>query len=305
VYPGDLPPTIQENLAGTYSVIVRAADQNGQIGPSLTATGIVVTLPPNNPPVAVATVSCAQNVCTFDGRGSTDENPTALTYSWNFGTGQGTASGPLPTRTYTAPGTFTVTLTVRDEWNVTATTTLTQTIVEPAGNTAPVPTFITSCTALTCGTSSAGTADPNLGDVFSYLWVWGDGTANSTTASPSHTYALQGTYTVTLTTTDGWGKAASVSHTVTMTEPATNRAPTVQFTSTCTGLVCLNNSVGTVDPDGDVIRYSWNFGDGTALSTSASPSHTFAAAGTYPVTLTVTDGWNKVTMVTHNVTVAP
>jgi large repetitive protein len=291
--------------AGTYSMFVRPTDDKGQIGPSLTATGLVVTLPPNNPPVAVATASCVQNVCTFDGRASTDEDTTSLTYAWNFGTGQGTATGPLPTKTFTAPGTFAVTLTVKDEWNVTGTTTLTQTIVMPAGNTAPVPTFITSCTALTCGTSSAGTVDPDLGDVISYLWVWGDGTANSTTASPSHTYALQGTYTVTLTTTDGWGNSATVSHTVTMTEPVTNVAPTVTFTTNCVGLACLNNSVGTVDPDGDVIRYSWNFGDGTAVSTAASPSHTYTVAGTYAIALTVTDGWNKATTVTQSVTVAP
>ena len=44
--------------------------------------------------------SCVQNVCTFDGRTSTDENAPTLTYSWNFGSGSG--SGPVPTRTYTS-----------------------------------------------------------------------------------------------------------------------------------------------------------------------------------------------------------
>ena len=38
------------------------------------ATGVTVTPPSNNPPVASFTYSCNQNVCTFDGRGSTDEN---------------------------------------------------------------------------------------------------------------------------------------------------------------------------------------------------------------------------------------
>ena len=40
------------------------------------ATGVTVTQPSNNPPVASFTYTCNQNVCTFDGRGSTDENPT-------------------------------------------------------------------------------------------------------------------------------------------------------------------------------------------------------------------------------------
>jgi large repetitive protein len=289
--------------SGTYSVHLRGTDQHGNISPEKINVGIVVTAPANNPPVAVATVSCVQNVCTFDGRGSTDEDTASLTYSWVFGTTQGTATGPLPIKTFTAPGTFPVTLTVKDEWNATATTIINVTIAEPAGNTAPTPVFAFNCIALACGTSSAGTVDPNLGDVISYLWNWGDLTATSTGASATHSYALAGTYTISLTTTDGWGKAATITHTVTMTEPATNQPPVVTFTTTCTALACVTNSVGTVDPDGDVIRYSWNFGDGTALSTAASPSHTYAVAGTYSVALTVTDGWNKFTTVTHTVTV--
>ena len=175
------------------------------------------------------------------------------------------------------------------------------TIVEPAGNTAPVPTFITSCPGLTCSVSSPGTADPNTGDTIAYSWNWGDGTALSTGASPAaHVYAAAGTYTITLTTTDGWGKAASTTRNVTPDRAgrqhgaARRRSPT-----SCTSFTaCQMNSAGTVDPEGDAIRYSWNFGDGTAVSTAATPSHTYAAAGTYTITLTVTDVWGKATTVT-------
>ena len=141
----------------------------------------MVTQPTNNPPVPSFTYTCNQNVCTFDGRGSTDENAASLTYTWNFGTSTGSTangSGPLPTRTFTGPGTFPVTLTVRDEWQVSATTVAQNvTIVEPTGNTAPVPTFTQSCLGLTCSVSSQGTADPNTGDTIAYSWNWGDGTA--------------------------------------------------------------------------------------------------------------------------------
>jgi large repetitive protein len=288
---------------GTYSVLVRPTDHHDQIGETRTSVGIVVTHPVNNAPVASATVSCTQNVCSFDGRGSTDENPTSLVYSWNFGTNQGTGSGPIPVKTYTAPGTYSVVLTVRDEWNVTSTATLSVTITEPAGNVAPVPTFLTSCLALACSTSSTGTVDPNLGDTIAYVWNWGDGTPTSTGTAPAHTYAVPGTYTITLTTTDGWGKAASTTRQVALIEPATNQPPTVTFTTSCTLRVCQMNSFGTSDPNGDVIRYSWNWGDGTAVSTAASPSHTYTAPGTFTITLTVTDGWNKVSSTTRTVTV--
>ncbi|MEQ6902468.1 PKD domain-containing protein [Nocardioides sp. YIM 152588] len=204
---------------GTYTVRVRGVDIHGQVGEERVATGVTVTLPPNDPPVATFTYSCDENVCTFDGRGSSDENPTALTYRWDFG-GQGSASGPLPTKTFTSAGTFAVTLTVTDEWNVSTTSDPQDvTITEPAGNVAPEATFLYSCTDLTCAVSSSGTADPNAGDSISYLWDWGDG-ATSTSSSPSHAYLAPGTYDITFTVTDGWGLADSVTESVTVTEPA-------------------------------------------------------------------------------------
>ncbi|GAB4296311.1 MAG: hypothetical protein Kow0098_19380 [Ignavibacteriaceae bacterium] len=48
------------------------------------------------------------------------------------------------------------------------------------------------------------------------------------------------------------------------------------------------SSAGSYDPDGSIVSYLWNFGDGNT-STSANPTHTYLSAGTYPVTLTVTD----------------
>jgi PKD repeat protein len=288
---------------GTYTVIVQGTDNHGQISAQRISTGVTVTHPANVAPVANATVSCQQNVCSFNGQGTTDDDTSTLTYSWNFGTGQGTGSGTVPKHTYTVAGTFSVVLTVKDYWGLTSTFTLPVTIGIPAGNVAPAPVFATNCIALSCATSSAGTADPNTGDTIAYSWNFGDGSAAVSGTNPTHVYATPGTYTVTLTTTDGWGAAASVAHTVTMTEPAGNAAPTVAFTTTCTGLVCQTNSFGTSDPDGDQIKYSWNFGDGTAASTAASPAHTYAVAGTYTITLTVTDGWNNVGTATQQVTV--
>jgi PKD repeat protein len=179
------------------------------------------------------------------------------------------------------------------------------TIVEPPGNVAPVPTFARSCTGLTCSVSSQGTADPNTGDVITYSWNWGDGTALSTGASPAaHVYAAAGSYTITLTATDGWGKAATTTRDVTLAEPAGNTAPNATFTATCaTFTVCQMNSAGTTDAEGDAIRYSWNWGDATTASTTASPSHTYATPGRYTIELTVTDVWGQMATATREVTI--
>ncbi len=293
--------------AGTYTVQVRPTDNHGQVGALREATGVVVNQPANTPPVAHATVSCTQNVCSFDGRTSTDENTPALTYSWSYGTSttgvsQGTGTGPVPVKTYTAAGTYTVTLTVKDEWGATGTTTLTVPVAEPTGNRAPAPVMALSCQGLVCSTSSSGTTDPDTGDSVTSTWDWGDGTAVSTGTSATHTYASTGSYTVTLTAADGWGRSATTSKPLTLGEPTGNRAPTAAFTTSCTGATCTTSSAGSSDPDGDALRYSWSWGDGTPAGTAASPSHTYATAGTYTVTLTVTDPWGRTGTTSHDVT---
>jgi PKD repeat protein len=203
--------------SGAYRVRVRAVDAYGQVQPTPREVNVTVTAPAGNvAPVASFTASCTQNVCGFDGRGSTDENAPTLTYSWNFGNGR-TGSGPVPTHTYTTANTFTVTLTVRDEYGLTGTTTGTVTIAEPAGNVAPTPVINPpACTLLVCNISGVGSADPNTGDTFTYLWNFGDGTPTSTSSAMSHTFPAAGSYTVTLTVTDGWGRAASTTRQVTV-----------------------------------------------------------------------------------------
>ncbi|MGZ6753985.1 MAG: PKD domain-containing protein, partial [Nocardioides sp.] len=67
-----------------------------------------------------------------------------------------------------------------------------------------------------------------------------------------------------------------------------DQAPTAAFTSTCDGTACTFDGTGSTDPDGSVVSYAWDFGDG-GTATGASASHDFLASGTRGVTLTVTD----------------
>ena len=67
-----------------------------------------------------------------------------------------------------------------------------------------------------------------------------------------------------------------------------NLLPTASFTNSCTALTCTFNGSASADTDGSISSYSWNFGDGTS-ATGATPGKTYSAAGTYSVTLTVTD----------------
>ena len=73
-----------------------------------------------------------------------------------------------------------------------------------------------------------------------------------------------------------------------------NRAPTAVATADVTsGPVPLTvhfNGTGSTDPDGDLLTFDWNFGDGTAHSTSATPTHIYNSVGTFTATLAVSDG---------------
>lgn len=67
-----------------------------------------------------------------------------------------------------------------------------------------------------------------------------------------------------------------------------NEAPAAAFSVTCTNNTCEFDASGSSDPDGGIIAYDWDFGDG-AVAGGMTASHTFATVGTYAVTLTVTD----------------
>jgi serine protease len=82
--------------------------------------------------------------------------------------------------------------------------------------------------------------------------------------------------------------------------PPVNNPPVANFTFSCSGLVCSFNGSGSTDDNG-ITSYSWTFGDGST-GTGATTSRTYAAGGTYSVTLTVRDAGNLTGTRTQSVT---
>jgi PKD repeat protein len=167
----------------------------------------------------------------------------------------------------------------------------------PVENRPPTAAFTASCAETTCSLDALSSTDPD-GTITSYAWAFGDGTTG-TGATASHTYAVAGTYPVTLTVTDDDGATGTVSHDV---AAVANQPPLAAFTSTATNLAVAVDGSGSSDADGTIASYAWAFGDGTT-GTGATASHTYAVAGTYPVTLTVTDDDGATGAVSHDVTV--
>jgi len=122
--------------------------------------------------------------------------------------------------------------------------------------------------------------DQSTGNPTSWSWEFGDG-SSTTDQNPSHTYATAGTYTVKLTVTNG---AGSDVETKDVTVTAAPGVPVAAFSATADYLTVKFTDTSTGVPT----AWLWDFGDGSS-STETSPSHTYVAAGTYPVKLTVTN----------------
>jgi PKD repeat protein len=141
---GDLHLATAASQAIDQGVVVPEVgwDWDGDTRPSGTAPDLgadearlAASVPVNQPPVAAFTTSVASGpaplTVTFDGSSSSDPEGAPLTYAWSFGDG-GTAAGASVTRVYTAPGSFTATLTVQDSAGATATSTATIAVSAPA-----------------------------------------------------------------------------------------------------------------------------------------------------------------------------
>ena len=85
--------------------------------------------------------------------------------------------------------------------------------------------------------------------------------------------------------------------------PPANQAPIAAFTSSESGLATTVNGSTSTDADGTIASYAWDFGDGGAATGATPTAHTYAAAGTYQVKLTVTDDKGATGTVTKPVTV--
>jgi PKD repeat protein len=266
-----------------------------------TSTGTALSVTPGSSCATAAFSSPATALAgqpvQFDGTASAPSAGGSLTYAWDFGDGSPAVTTPMPSHTYATPGTYQVKLTVVDGSHTEGSKTASITI-----NDQPSASFTFAPTAAIQGTSvsfSGSGSDPD-GSIARYAWDFGDG-QSSAAQNPTHTFTAPGNYTVKLTVTDSAGVTASISHTV-----AVDELPTASFTFSPTapaaGSAVAFTGAGS-DPDGSIAQYAWDFGDGQS-STAPSPSHTYAAAGTYTVKLIVTDSTGLTGSASHTVTVA-
>jgi len=231
----------------------------------------------------------------FDGTGSSDTDGSIVSYNWSFGDGS-TSTGPFVTHTFFYPGTYPVTLRVTDDDG--AYDEMTVSVIVGAGNLPPTASLAVTPASVFLGGwvkfDGTGSTDTD-GTITSYLWDPGDGSTPMQSAVPYrfYLYSNPGTYTVTLTVTDDDGASATATAQVQVV--STNAPPEAAFTyypeSPRIGEWIRFDASGSNDPDGTIVTYAWNFGDGSTPVTTSNAYYyyRFPSSGTYLVTLTVTD----------------
>jgi PKD repeat protein len=277
--------------AGTWTATLTVTDNDG----ASATTPVTVHSTVNSPPVAVAGATPTSGVAAlsvaFNSTGSSDSDGTIASYSWNFGDGSPAGSGASPSHIYSAAGSYGATVTVTD--NEGAATTSSAVTITVAANQAPTAAagsdVSSGKTPLAVAFNSTGSTDTD-GTIASYDWDFGDGSPHGTTSAPSHTYTAACSCTATLTVTDDQGATGTATVAITASDNVAPVAvPSADVTSGDASLAVGFDSVLSSDSDGTITGYSWDFGDGSSLDTTAAPSHTYTAAGTYHAALTVTD----------------
>ena len=244
-------------------------------------------------PVAAFTEACTFLGCTFT-EASVQGTAAIASRTWSFGDGTAPVSGGSLDHQFAQAGTYSVMLTVIDAGGLGSIAEKTIPVTAPVP---PAAALTLTCVFLTCDFGDGSTAGSF--PIASRSWSFGDGSAMTNgEASGTHVFALAGTYLVTLTVADEYGLFASASRSVTVAAP--NLVPTAAFTAACADLTCTFTDASS-DLDGTITGWSWASGAGT--SALAAPTFTFAAPGSYPVTLTATDDDGATASVTTVVTV--
>ena len=173
-------------------------------------------------------------------------------------------------------------------------------------NRPPVADFSFDANNLKVVFDASASNDPD-GSITNYSWSFGDG-AETVTIGPivMHAYPQEGTYETKLTVTDNGNIKNTTKKDVAVkvnVPPVTSKPLAVIKVVSIDGLtVKLTGADSKVRSGGSIVSYAWTF-EGEGSATGVSVQHTFAANGTYNVTLTVADDLGETNTTTVKITV--
>ena len=238
----------------------------------------------------------------FDASDSTPDGGHIVNYTWNFGDSNiTTVTDSVITHRYANHGNYAATLNVTDsegKWDTESK------MINVAAK--PHADFTWSPPSPQQGeevTLDASPSTPDGGSIVSYEWDFGDTSPHKFGKIVIHKYTTYGTYTVTLNVTDSEGRWDIETKTMTV-----RAHPNADFV--WSPLQPEEDQTATFDASastpngGTIVSYTWNFGDGKS-STGKIVTHAYTTAGSYTVTLNVTDSEGKWDTESKQLTVSP
>ncbi len=238
----------------------------------------------------------------FDAAKSNSPNGKITQYSWNFGDNSGTQKVRNISHAFQANGTYEITLTVTDEAGASATKTRKVSVGDvsktPVSNIVTTPELVkgkvTGTAPFTVKFDASKTIDLN-NDIVDYAWDFNnDGTPDKFGESATNIFPDKGTYTVSLTVTDSQDNQIKSQVIVEVTAPGLQAKINV---TPITGVVPLTvkfDASASTYLDGQIISYTWDFGDGTPKRQDAAKiSYKYQKVGTYLATVTATGNDGK------------
>ncbi len=258
-------------------------------GGAVDESEVLITV--NAPPVAQAGPDlrvAPDETVRFDARSSFDSDGGLMDYRWEFDDLQAPLEAAVVERAWPVGGVYSARLVVRDGSGVANSTAQDNVTIwvnhRPEADAGPV--IDTDRLLVTLDASGSSDAD---GDALMYRWDFGDGTPTVAGRQVSHVFPRAGSYPVTLRVDDGTG--VSNAQDVDATTVIINAAPVANAggnKEVCSGQSILFDASASGDEDGDLLKYLWDFGDGTQ-SDVINPTKKYEMPGSYPVTLKVED----------------
>jgi C1A family cysteine protease len=322
--------TVPAGSTTTFSVRAKTTDVHGMDSPDpvwSNPLSVTITGAPNVPAIPSGPSSSSPGSCNSYSTSATDPDGYQVKYTFDWGDGSIAVSSLVDSGTsasashiWNTAGTYQVKSMATDSKGATSgwSNALTVTISSNnPPNTPSIPSGPTSGLPGTTYSYSTSAADPD-GDKVKYTFDWGDGTTQTetglvdseTSASLDHIWSTAGTYQVKSMATDskgatsGWSNALTITISVPNNPPATPSVPS----GTRSGRhgTTYSYSTSAADPDGDKVKYTFDWGDGTTQTetglvnsgNTASSSHSWARRGTYLVKAMATDsksassGWS-------------
>ncbi len=269
----DINPVHTYIDTGSYNVILVLSNENGCMDTITKPEYIQIREP------VITLNGLPQKGCipfTISPTSTIESSEPVANYLWNFGDGT-TSDLPNPSHTYTVAGVYTVSLIISTANGCTDTVSMTEAVKvgeKPKAGFSVDPIDI-------CAFQDIHFTDNSTGNIDQWLWQFGDG-GSSTSQNPSHSYMDTGFFSVTLIVLSN-----SCADTLKLNNVVHIRPPIAEF---ATNRDCNNKfSIDFIDRSVGATGWSWDFGDGTN-SDQSSPTHIYATAGVYTVTLTVTNG---------------